>query len=109
MIKRVLSTFQVEGFHCWPDAKGDVGFLASTHRHKFVFTVEMPVTDNNRQVEFITFGRATQGLVESNFGRPARFGAMSCEHIASWLMQVIPECSAVEVWEDNENGARVER
>jgi hypothetical protein len=36
------------------------------------------------------------------------FGGLSCESIAQFLLENIPELYKVEVWEDWENGAVVE-
>jgi hypothetical protein len=34
---------------------------------------------------------------------------MSCEDIGEWLLEFFPALYKVEVWEDNENGAIIER
>ena len=46
--------FEVIGFHCYPDAPEQVAYLRERHRHKFGFTVSMPVTHNEREVEFVS-------------------------------------------------------
>ena len=43
-------TFQVEGIHQWKDA---TNYLRHPHRHMFHFRVELSVTHDDREVEFI--------------------------------------------------------
>ena len=37
------------------------------------------------------------------------FGSMSCEMIGEWLLESFPNLYKVEVWEDWENGAIIEK
>ena len=45
---------EIVGYHRWPDAQGDVTFLANKHRHKFHIQLGVFVSDPDRQVEFFT-------------------------------------------------------
>ncbi len=106
-VARVIATVTIEGFHYWPDAAGPVDFLSVRHRHRFLVRAEMPVCHDDRDVEFITLGRQVCGHLTRLHGDPCEFGAMSCEMIARELVAALG-LSACEVWEDGENGARVE-
>lgn len=116
MIKTVIATFRVVGFHSWPDAFAAVGYLASSHRHEFYIRVEVRVEDDDRQVEFHMLKRDSKLALASTFESAGYgsvdeydFGHRSCEMIAQELKNAIRErVSAIEVWEDQECGARVE-
>lgn len=108
MKKRVIATFSIPGFHEWPGATGEAGFLSARHRHLFFFRVEALVSDSDRQIEFLALGHQARSAVQRRFGDPAEFGTWSCENLAEWLLDKVQHCVAVEVWEDGENGARVE-
>lgn len=114
-MKRVVYvTARVAGFHNWPEAPAEVGYLASQHRHVFHVRVEWKVDHDERQVEFhIALGWLWDALT-CLYGsrRPIYFQARSCETIAieigKQLQLAGPLPFAVEVSEDGENGARVE-
>ena len=110
----VVVTFSIEGFHNWPDAKEifpEVGFLSDRHRHMFGFRCYANVTHTDRDEEFIMVSRAIQKELRSNFStdRVLYFGSMSCEAIGEWLLESFPSLYKVEVWEDFENGAVIEK
>jgi len=112
----VIITFRLEGLHCWPEAREvfpDVGFLSDPHRHMFHFKLAKQVTHTDRDVEFIRWKREVQAFLRTSYcevgkGDTLYFGRMSCEDIASHLQHYY-DCEWVEVWEDGENGARVEK
>lgn len=110
----IIVTFQLEGLHNFPAAGErfpDVEFLASIHRHQFHFKLERMVYHDDRDVEFIMFKRdVIEYITDKYFSSVYNclyFGAMSCEMIAIELANIFGLKSA-EVWEDLENGARVE-
>lgn len=112
--RTVTATVARVGFHSWPAAPARVGYLASPHRHLFTIRAEFDVTHADRDVEFhIAQGwldAAVRELYpqEQDRGEYA-FGHSSCEHIAQAVAEALPHRPrAVEVWEDMENGARVE-
>jgi hypothetical protein len=119
MLKFVMATCDVVGFHCWLEAPDEVGYLAHPHRHVFKVVVECAVTDANRQVEFHMLKRRTLKILESMYlpdgakNAELMFGARSCEMIAEEVLdaflQTEPDWDvrSVQVWEDMENGARV--
>lgn len=113
----VLVKMVVPGWHCWAQAPDSVGYLRHPHRHLFTFRVQLEVTDDDRQVEFHLLRARMVQLIEQ---WPAAqwaadgydFGGNSCEMLARWMLGVLLDPSqrgAVEVHEDDENGARVDR
>ena len=114
MRRVVFVTTRVAGFHNWPEAPAEVGYLADRHRHVFHVRVEWQVDHDERQVEFHIALGWLDAAVTSLYGsrRPVNFEARSCETIAidvaRTLLQIAIQPSAVEVSEDGENGARVE-
>ena len=112
----VVVTFSIEGFHCWPAAADifpEVAFLSDRHRHMFGFRCYATVTHTDRDKEFILLNREIKRCLQLNFEKDAdgvlEFGAMSCEAIGEFLLGQFPELYKVEVWEDFENGAIIER
>ena len=112
----VIVTFSIEGFHCWPDATNifpEVAFLSARHRHMFGFRCYAHVTHTDRDEEFILLNRKIQKELRKGFSTETtnvlEFGSMSCEMIGEWLLEQFPSLYKVEVWEDNENGAVIER
>ena len=105
----VVTCNNLEGFHRWPGAPERCGFLAARHRHVFVIVCEFPVTDADREIEIFTRQQEVQRLVAEQYGAPAEFGAMSCEHIALWVMERFPGCEKCTVLEDGAGGAVVRR
>ena len=112
----VVVTFQIEGFHCWPEAKDvfpEVAFLSDRHRHMFHFRCYASVTHTDRDEEFILLNRKIQKALRIGFTSSEtnvlEFGRMSCEDIGEWLLESFPALYKVEVWEDGENGCAVER
>ena len=114
-VSTVISTFRVIGFHAWPGAFDEVKYLAQVHRHEFSFRLEAVVNHDDRSIEFHDLGRKARATMEALFSRNEFgeyvFNARSCEMIAKRLGEVLISqsfpISAVECWEDAENGARV--
>lgn len=109
----IVVSFQVEGFHCWPEAKfvfPEVGFLSNPHRHMFHFKCYATVTHTDRDEEFIMLQRKLKKQLRVNFGgNILEFGRMSCEEIGEWILENNENLYKVEVFEDGENGAIIER
>lgn len=110
-------TFQKEGIHLYPAAiddpllatggLDDVSFLGYAHRHIFHFKVEIEVTHNDRDIEFIQFKRWLEALYAD---KTLSLNHKSCEMISDELAVIIqhkyPERTIViSVSEDNENGS----
>lgn len=106
MKRRVFCTFQFEGFHRWPDAFGDHLFLAQLHRHMFHVRIEVPVTHNDRDVEFVSLRRDAERWCRTR-AASSETHTWSCE---TWCKQLLTQFKAarVEVSEDGENGAILE-
>lgn len=112
--KSVIVKLSIDGTHNFPKATElfpEVDFLASRHRHMFYFTVSCKVTHSDRDKEFIMLKRDVIDYINRKYfsiqTRTCEFGARSCEMLAE---EILLEFNAewVEVWEDEENGARVE-
>lgn len=116
MTTKVIATCKVPGWHAWANAPAEVSYLRDSHRHLFTFKVECPTNDPDREIEFHLMQSDVLAVVWGMYPhRPkphgVNFGFRSCESIA-WevgleLRTTFP-ITAVEVWEDDENGARVE-
>ena len=105
----VYCTFDFEGFHAWPEAPDEVAFLRTPHRHQFHVRAEVEVAHQDRHVEFILLKRelARACTVRCSEAREA-VERWSCEQWAQWLLDTF-NLYRVEVSEDDENGAVVER
>ena len=109
----VIAKIEVDGLHNWPDAQSivpEVGFLANMHRHKWYITAKKKVNHDDRDVEFIMFGRDIEQWLGTEYynglSRTHEFGAKSCEMLALEIMKEF-NCVYVSVFEDGENGAEV--
>ena len=96
------------GFHYWEHASGKRDYLASRHRHLFHIEVEVPVSHDDRDVEF----HDLQDLVRVWWGpSPREWGGSSCETIARTLADYLVvsgvEPSRVTISEDGESGATI--
>jgi len=109
MKREVLTYNEVEGFHFYPGAPVGVGYLSNVHRHVFVIKCKAEVTHNEREIEIITEQNRIAATIADGFGSPAKFNAMSCESIAEWLLNALPELTYVEVLEDGYGGAALTR
>ena len=110
----VIVRLQVDAMHNFPTAKElfpEVGFLAERHRHMFHIEASCKVTHTDRDKEFIMLKRDILDFLRATYynnnTRTHEFGPMSCEAIATQLLTQF-NCNYVEVWEDQENGGRVE-
>ena len=104
-------TVKLPGFHQWKDAPEEVEFLRHPHRHLFVFKVEFTVRHHDRELEFFIVRRRveTTAIALGEMGVDGvNFGGQSCEMLALGVLRRL-NADVVEVWEDGENGARVER
>lgn len=106
-IKRtVWVTTSFIAYHKWVGAPEEVGFLRDFHRHVFHVRVEVTITHNEREVEFILLKRRVDDILsvfeEQQF-------LHSCETLAEHLIDVLQEewyrVKSVTVSEDGENGA----
>lgn len=119
--KKIIEVkFQKEGVHRFPEAAtdpklatggwDDVSFLGQDHFHYFHYVVQVEVTHNNREIEFIQFNRWCQRLYSEG---TLQHDYKSCEMLAEDLIAEIKKQYGerwikVSVLEDNINGAHVE-
>lgn len=105
MIKTtVWITTSFEHLHFWPDAPSDASFLQHPHRHVFHVKLGVEVSHDNRDIEFIKLKRE----VDLYIAEWEEISIRSCEMMAKDLLERF-SAEFVEVSEDGENGARVER
>ena len=74
--RSIWVTFQKEGIHKYPAAledpklatgdEYDVSFLGYPHRHTFYFKVQIQLTHNDRDIEFIQFKRWLENLYKDD-------------------------------------------
>lgn len=109
-MKREVITYNlIEGFHFYPDAPDFCGYLAHNHRHLFEVRCWAEVSHNNREIEINTLQNAIEDKLSYGFGKPCKFGAMSCEDIAEFLLSEFSELNKVQVLEDGYGGAALTR
>lgn len=108
--RMIWVTFEVRGFHCYPDAPEEVAYLRERHRHKFGFRVWIEVWGDNREIEF----HMTQRWLERLYAEDGALEAddKSCEMLANDLfvrMVKEPRFQNRDIWievdEDGECGA----
>jgi hypothetical protein len=111
----IIVKFAVDGIHNFPAAEElypEVGFLQYPHRHMFHFTAAIKVTHSDRDKEFICVKRDMINYLTNRYfdtcQRTLIFDSKSCEMLAEEILNQF-DCEWVEVWEDNENGARVDK
>jgi len=118
--RSIWVTFTKEGIHKYPAAlddpelatgdEYDVSFLGYPHRHTFYFKVQIQVTHNDRDIEFIQFKRWLENLYKEDL---LQLDYKSCEMIADDLYLQINNkypgrFVVINVAEDNENGCHIE-
>lgn len=111
----VMVKLSLEGIHNFPAAAElfpPVSFLAHPHRHMFHITASKLVKHDDRDKEFILFKREISDWLTIQYHDEVlgllNFNSMSCESIARKILEIF-DCNYVDVFEDDENGARVER
>lgn len=70
MTQYVICALQMEGFHCWPEADGELAYLKNSHRHIFFITAEFPVHNANREIEIIS----QQNAIKATAQRVVKYG-----------------------------------
>ena len=117
--RSIWVTFTKEGIHKYPAAlddpalatgdEYDVSFLGYPHRHTFHFKVQIQVTHNDRDIEFIQFKRWLENLYKEDI---LELDYKSCEMIADDLYLEInakypSRFVVIDVAEDGENGCQI--
>lgn len=102
-----------EGWHQWKDAPVEVDFLKPRHRHLFVIRAKIPVSHDDRQLEFFLVKNYLQSALLKRFPS-GEFRSFSCEMIAKFVLEDIivaygiKKDISVSVHEDDENGSFVQ-
>lgn len=106
----VITQFEIEGFHHYPNAPKEVEFLSHNHRHTFIIKSGYQVTDLNREKEIFLCRDIVKDYLNEYYGSPCIFENMSCEMIAKEILEFSLEDGMIwcEVWEENTGGARIE-
>jgi len=112
-MKYIIIKTRKEAFHNWNDAPQEVEFLKNLHRHIFYIEVEISVSRNDRELEFFIVKKELDNYLEAYLNNKNRIVG-SCEMFAEDILRFIigkyPNRKyMVSVFEDNENGARVEK
>lgn len=107
---RVFCTLQFTATHRCPEevCPKTAMYLTTSHRHVFHVRCEALVKHDNRDIEFITLKERVQKYISEGW-HLQNLGIMSCEKMAVTLLDIFPELVKVEVSEDGENGAVVEK
>ena len=103
MTQYVICALQMEGFHCWPEADGELAYLKNSHRHIFFITAEFPVRNANREIEIISQQNAIKRYLLSKYGDEdgaCHFGRRSCEDIAAEILNQFENSTSCTVLED---------
>jgi len=111
--KNIIVQLQIEGVHFWKNCDlKDVDYLKYLHRHTFHIKVAKAVTHNDRDIEIIKFKTDIRAYLLTNFYdhvfKLCNFKNMSCEDIAELIYNEF-DCAGVQVLEDNENGAEIQK
>ena len=107
MIKKYIEVhLDVEAVHNWPNCDiPEVIYLLQEHRHTFKIACRKEVTHGDRDIEFIKFKHTIQDYIYamwwSGLYRCHDFGSMSCEQIATKLLEQFKLCRC-SVSEDGE-------
>lgn len=80
--RMIWVTFQRVGFHRWPDAPEERGYLSDRHRHLFKFRVWIQVWHGDREIEFHTFLEWLESLYQTG---ALELDGKSCETISDEL------------------------
>ena len=106
----IIIRTRFEAIHSWPNCPyEDVTFLRNPHRHEFWVEVEIEVSHNDREIEFIKAKRELDRFLAGVYGKD--LGSKSCEDIAENIMNsgMFWQVQSVTVLEDGENGAKISK
>lgn len=108
----------LEAIHNWPGVVNipgleEVHYLQYPHRHQFVIRAYSRVTHSDRDVEFIWLAHQIEKFIKAQFptfnGHALDIGSTSCEMLGELVLNNFPQVYKVDVSEDDENGAVMER
>lgn len=105
----------VDALHCWPNAPDHRSYLRYSHRHKFHVTACAKVSHAERMIEFHDMQDRLKEAILSLATEKSRskgvldFASASCETIGQKVLELLPYADLVEVIEDEDCGAVIER
>lgn len=115
MDRQIYIQTQFTGYHRWDNAPEEVAFLRNAHRHVFQVKVTVPVSHNDRDIEFFMMKRIVDDFISNEFVWKCQPDGNigSCEMIAEKIADYIhkyyildwDDIVTVDVSEDGENGA----
>ena len=122
MRKKIIIKTSFRGTHNWPEAGQiagpEVSFLQNDHRHTFYVKVELSVSKSDREFEFFVLQKMVDNTINFLYEKNEddfviQLGRRSCETVAEEIIKqlryiLVNKELSVEVWEDDEVGARVE-
>lgn len=116
---QVYCKVNFEAVHNWPGVVNipgleEVHYLQYPHRHIFVIRAYSKVTHSDRDVEFIWLAHQIEKFLKGHFPKyngsdVADLGPFSCEMIGQLILDNFASVYKVDVSEDDENGAVMER
>ncbi len=106
--REIQVSVQMIGFHSWPKAPEEVSFLRNRHRHVFHVKAGITVTHNDRDREFFIEQKVLRKALRKHFDKNSE-NVGSCESICEFILNTLPYVRWVQVEEDGENGARLDR
>lgn len=92
----ISAKITIPGLHRWPTAHDSRAYLRDMHRHLFHVTVIIPVSHNERDVEFHDLAEMVRRLILQDIATDfrdglAHFGERSCETLAEQLGGLLQE------------------
>ena len=105
-----------EMVHHFPNAPIEVDFLKKPHRHIFHVEAKIPVSHEDRQLEFFIVKKFIDDIIQKSILPKQKYEAVpySCEYMAGIILNSlsltyqIKKDLSVSIFEDFENGGVVE-
>ena len=106
----LVVSFRFPYLHAWPKCHiPSKGYLKNLHRHVLHGRAWFPVRSADRELEFIEIKEAIEAWCLDHFSCTHADPSLSCEAIASRILEEFSPCQRVEILEDGENGALVSK
>jgi len=103
----IICKLSVPGFHFWPDAPQEIGYLRNVHRHVFEIIAKIPVNHDDRDKEIIQTQNEIRHYLSTMYADEnghLQLGHRSCEMLAKEIADKFG-CIEVTVQEDGYGGA----
>lgn len=118
MVKNYVKTnVDVIGYHRYQNAPDDVSYLRNWHRHHFIVTVKICVTNLDREIEFFELQQKVLSYLMETYLTKADWGTClvfaSCEMVANDVLGQLLKWfgkrqMSVDVSEDGESSGGAE-